>query len=106
MDHLRIKNRSGLQAALGADLFLLFKHSFRCPVSGRAFSEYEDFVTDHPDVPTGFLDVVADRELSREAAEATGVTHQSPQALLIRDGAVTWHASHGKITSESLYSAL
>lgn len=106
MDHLRIQTRSGLRQALGAGLFLLFKQSFRCPTSRRAFAEYEAFVGAHPDVPTGWIDVVADRPLSLEAAEATGVTHQSPQAILIRDGAVTWHASHGAITSESLAAAI
>ena len=49
---------------------------------------------------------MADRPLSLEAAETTGVPHESPQALLVRDGTVTWHASHGGITTESLASAL
>ena len=105
IDHLRIEDRSGLREALGADLFLLFKQSFRCPISLRAFAEYEAFVAAHPDVPTGWIDVVADRELSQEAARRTGVTHESPQALLIRDGAVAWHASHGAITVEALAKA-
>jgi bacillithiol system protein YtxJ len=104
-DHLRIRDRSGLEDALGADLFLLFKHSFRCPVSGRAFEEYREFVEAHPEVPTGWIDVVADRPLSLRVAEVTGVTHESPQALLIRDGAVAWHASHGAITTETLEGA-
>jgi len=99
-------DRSGLDNALGADLFLLFKHSFRCPISGRAFEEYDEFVAAHPEVPTGWIDVVADRPLSLHAAERTGVTHQSPQALLIRDGSVVWDASHGSITEASLEQAL
>ena len=105
MEERRIRDRSGLREALGADLFLLFKQSFRCPVSRRAFEEYADFVLDHPEVPTGWIDVVADRDLSREAAEATGVTHESPQALLIRGGRVVWHASHGAITASALEAA-
>jgi bacillithiol system protein YtxJ len=33
------------------------------------------------------------------------VTHESPQALWIQDGAVIWHASHGAITQASLKEA-
>lgn len=31
--------------------------------------------------------------------------HQSPQAILFRDGQAAWDASHGAITAESLAEA-
>jgi bacillithiol system protein YtxJ len=98
----RITDDSALTLALGAERYLLFKHSHRCPISGRAFREYEAFAARHPDLPTGWIDVVDQRALSNRVADKTGVTHESPQALWIRDGAVAWNASHGTITASEL----
>jgi bacillithiol system protein YtxJ len=102
---VRIDTREALENALRADVFLLFKRSFRCGVSVRAFRQYEAFLDEHP-IPTGWIDVVADRDLARFAASATGVRHQSPQALLLRRGEVAWHASQFDITRESLAAAV
>jgi bacillithiol system protein YtxJ len=44
--------------------------------------------------------------LSNAIAERFGVRHETPQALLIKDGRVVWHASHWSITSDSLTEAL
>jgi len=46
------------------------------------------------------------RALSSAIAEATGVRHQSPQAILLRDGEAVWDTSHGRITEEALGEAL
>lgn len=102
----QIGDERALDERLGSRLFLLFKHSFRCPVSTRAFRQYEAFAAARSDVPTGWLDVVDQRPLSLRAAEKTGVEHQSPQALLVKEGAVVWHASHFDITQASLEAAL
>jgi bacillithiol system protein YtxJ len=50
--------------------------------------------------------VVEERELAREVERATGVRHESPQAILVHDGRVVWNASHGAITRRSLAEAL
>jgi bacillithiol system protein YtxJ len=39
-------------------------------------------------------------------AVTTGVRHQSPQAILLRDGRAVWNGSHGGITAEALERAL
>ena len=74
-------------------------------VSDRAFKEYEAFVADHA-IETGWINVVADRDLSLQVAEETGIEHKSPQALLMKKGEVAWHASHFDITCENLAAAL
>ena len=102
----QITEKTGLEAALTADLYVLFKHSLICPVSGRAFAEYEAFVEAHPDVPTGWIDVIGQRPWSQWVAAETGVEHQSPQALLIKGGEVVWNDSHLAITKEALEAAL
>jgi len=103
---MQITDRDRLAEALGTPRFLLFKHSHRCPISTRARAEYDAFVAAHPDVATGWIDVVADRELSLAAADETGVEHASPQALLLREGRAAWHASHFDITEAALEEAV
>lgn len=94
-----------LEAILAAPRFLLFKHSNRCGTSTRAFQQYERFLAQRPDFPTAWLDVVTQREWAQHVANMTRVAHASPQALLLRDGEVAWHASHWDITVEALAEA-
>jgi len=102
---VQITTTDAVESALDSVSFLLFKHSLRCGVSDRAFAEYEAFLTEH-EMESAWIDVVADRALSKLVAEKTGVEHKSPQALLIRRGKVTWHASHFEITGEALATAI
>ena len=102
----RIENPGALDEAFGAPAFLLLKHSFRCGISKKAFTEFEGFLNAGSEVPGAFIDVVEDRELSLETARRTGVPHESPQAILLRDGEVVWHASHFEITRAALRAAL
>jgi bacillithiol system protein YtxJ len=85
---------------------LLFKHSTRCPISAAAHREVTRFTEAHPEIPCRIVLVVEQRPLSLHIAEVTGVTHQSPQALLLVNGAVAWHASHYDITAPRLWEAL
>jgi len=101
----QITERDALEAALASGSFLLFKHSPVCPVSAKAKSEYEAFVAER-EVPTGWIDVIAQRDWSQWVAHETRVEHQSPQALLVRGGKVAWHASHFGITQAALREAL
>ncbi len=60
------------------------------------------FLQVHPEVPVHLVDVIRQRPLSREIAAHLGIGHESPQVILIRDGAVGWHASHYDVTAETL----
>lgn len=102
----QLNDRAELEKALHGPEFLLFKHSRACPVSARAFAAYEEFVADHPEVPTGYLDVVAQRPWSQWVAAEFGVEHQSPQAILFRMGRVVWDQSHRRITVDALGEAV
>jgi bacillithiol system protein YtxJ len=84
---------------------ILFKHSPICPISTRALSEWDAFRRAQPDVPTLSVDVIADRAVARGLAQACGVPHQSPQAIVFRDGRAVWDASHDAITAASLAEA-
>ncbi len=87
---------------------LIFKHSTRCPISASALARFGQYLdTAGDEAPASYLlKVVEARAVSNEVAEKLGVAHQSPQALLVKDGAVLWHASHGAITGEAIADAL
>ncbi|HMB55136.1 MAG TPA: bacillithiol system redox-active protein YtxJ [Thermoanaerobaculia bacterium] len=87
---------------------VVFKHSLTCGVSAGARRRFESFVAGREGDEVGFvlLEVQNARPLSNAVAEATGVRHQSPQAILLRDGEAVWDTSHGRITEEALGEAL
>ena len=60
------------------------------------------FELTHPDVPVHVVDVVLHRDLSHHIARITGITHQSPQVLVMDEGAVRWHGSHYAISALAL----
>jgi bacillithiol system protein YtxJ len=88
------------------DPVLIFKHSTQCPISAQAYEEFVGFAEGVQDLNCGAVLVIENRELSNAIADRFGVRHQSPQALLIKDGRVIWHASHWSITTDSLRDAL
>jgi bacillithiol system protein YtxJ len=87
---------------------LLFKHSNACPISGRAHEEVSQFLEEHADPPFGFAMIVVQmaRPLSNAVAERLGIEHESPQAIVVRNGEVVWSTSHWNITRKSLAEAL
>src|SRR5215813_8539831 len=88
------------------DPVLIFKHSTQCPISTQAYEEFIDFAEGVPHLICSAVLVIENRKLSNAIAERFGVRHESPQALLVKDGRVVWHASHWSITSDSLNDAL
>jgi bacillithiol system protein YtxJ len=80
---------------------LLFKHSDACPISARAYRQMEEVKT-----PVSIVVVQQSRDLSREVAERTGVRHETPQALVLRNGRVVWNASHFDITADVVEQAV
>ena len=84
---------------------VLFKHSTTCPISARAHHQMEK-------LPTGMAGQVSlvvvqrARELSRRVAEQTGIRHESPQAIILRNGQAVWSASHFEITAEAVEQAV
>jgi bacillithiol system protein YtxJ len=87
---------------------LLFKHSTRCPISAQANQEVSKYLNDepNPDVTYGLIHVVEDRPVSQGAAELLQVNHESPQAILVKDGKAVWNTSHFGITAKVLKEIL
>jgi thioredoxin 1 len=85
---------------------VLFKHSATCSISIDVKRQYDAFVQAHPQVTTRLVVVQQERPLSTAIETVTAVRHESPQALVVRDGQVLWHASHHRITAERLAQAV
>lgn len=79
----------------------LFKHSTTCPVSASAFREMEDITGE-----IALIDVQSARNVSNEIKELTGIAHESPQVIILRNGNAVWHASHWKVTSHAVQQAM
>jgi bacillithiol system protein YtxJ len=84
---------------------LLFKHSIYCDLSARALDEVERCLASLA-LPAWMVVIQRARAASDEVARRFAVRHESPQALLLHRGAVAWHASHRRITSEALGAAV
>ncbi len=91
-----------LDDVFGAPLALVYKHSTRCPIAAAAVVEVRRLLQDRPDAPVWIVDVNAQRTLSRDIAERAGVTHESPQAILLANGRVLYEASHFDIKADEL----
>jgi bacillithiol system protein YtxJ len=87
---------------------LFFKHSLTCPISSRAFSEFEQYLESPEARPTRncLIIVQTAREVSQQLAEQLGVQHESPQAIVVRHGRAIWNESHFGIKSDRLTSAV
>jgi bacillithiol system protein YtxJ len=85
---------------------VLFKHSVTCPVSANAFDELHSYFKNAPeDVEHYVITVQAARPVSNKAAEKLNIRHESPQAILLKNGAAVWNDSHSWITAEALHRA-
>jgi len=98
---------SGLLELSGERSVMVFKHSTRCPISTFAQRELMSYLTGARErgVHCVMVLVVEDRPVSLELAERLGVRHQSPQAILVRDGQAVWNDSHEGVTSSALKDA-
>lgn len=83
---------------------LIFKHSTRCSVSAMAKRSFELAWTSPANVEVYLLDLIAYRSVSNMIAEKLSVVHQSPQALLIKDGKSIYNASHEDINAAYISS--
>jgi bacillithiol system protein YtxJ len=86
---------------------LLFKHSRTCGISCGALDELRAHVEDDATrAAYRLITVQSHRHLSDEAAARLGVRHETPQAILLRDGRAIWAASHFRITKLHLDKAI
>jgi bacillithiol system protein YtxJ len=86
---------------------VLFKHSYSCGVSAEALDELlAHLAVKRGDARYAMVTVQTHREVSNAIAARLGVRHETPQALVVRDGRVIWSASHFRVNAEALEKAL
>ena len=80
---------------------IVFKHSNACSISSRAYREMEKVEAD-----VNILVVQMAREVSRDLANLTGVRHETPQVIVLRDGKAVWNASHFDVQAGAVVEAV
>ena len=80
---------------------LLFKHSNSCGISAGVFREVSMV-----DSEINIVVVQTDRHISNEIARRMGIKHESPQAIVMKDGEAVYHASHYDITADDINTHL
>lgn len=80
---------------------ILFKHSTTCPISQGVYREVSN-----ADADINLIVIQNARSVSTAIAEKTGIRHESPQAIVLKNGEVVYHASHYDITAGDITSQL
>ena len=80
---------------------ILFKHSNSCGVSAQAYREMAKLGR-----TVGLITVQKARILSDEVERRFGLSHETPQVMLVRDNEVFWNASHGRVRADAVEKAL
>lgn len=82
---------------------VIFKHSTRCGISRMVMNQFvEAYDLTENDLDLYYLDLLNYREVSNETGYKFQVLHESPQLIVIRNGVVVAHASHGAINDIDL----
>ena len=86
---------------------LFFKHSTRCSISSMALRRFEmSNCQNNTGVDCHFLDLLNYRDISNYIAEKSGVMHQSPQIIVVKNGKVILDESHGMIDGNEVIRKL
>lgn len=99
-----VADRAALDAAFVASHerpVLLFLYDPYCPINHEAARQLA--VVAHA---IAIIDVAEEHALGMEVQARTGVRHESPQALVLRNGRAVWSASHGRIRARAVTTAL
>jgi bacillithiol system protein YtxJ len=80
---------------------VIFKHSTTCSISKMALSRFEREQAPAT-IDFYYLDLLNHRSISAAVAEIFQVHHESPQVLLIKNGACVYNESHYGIMMDEL----
>ena len=87
---------------------VLFKHSQTCGISAEALDELRAHIdlAQTNEVHYAMVTVQTHRDVSNAITHRLGIRHETPQAILVRDGRVVWAASHFRVNAAELHKAL
>lgn len=86
---------------------VFFKHSTRCGISSMAKNRFEsEWDLDDDEIIPVYLDLLKYRSLSNRIEAELNVFHQSPQAIVIKNGERIYDASHSSISVSDIKELL
>ncbi|NOY46774.1 MAG: bacillithiol system redox-active protein YtxJ [Chlorobi bacterium] len=82
---------------------VVFKHSTSCGISRMVLNRFVDaYSLTENDLDLYYLDLLSYRNISNEVGYTFQVMHESPQLLVIKNGVVVVHSSHGGVNTIDL----
>ncbi len=101
-DWKTIETELQLQAAIDESFekpVALFKHSVTCGISaGAKYGLEREWDITADELSFYYLDLLSFRSISNKIAKDLGVTHQSPQVIILKDGKAVYDTSHHNIS--------
>ncbi len=86
---------------------LLFKHSTRCSISSMALNGFQRNWTGTPEeIDIYYLDLLNHRDVSNAIESETGIPHQSPQVIVLKNKEVVYMATHSSIDARSALNSI
>ena len=79
---------------------VIFKHDPYCPISAAAYGQMAQVEGD-----VALVDVANNADVTGEITKRTGIRHESPQVIVLRDGKTAWSASHFAIKARAVTDA-
>jgi len=90
-----------------AKVQVIFKYSTRCGINRIVMKGFENAnESSVQDFDFYYLDILSFRSVSNTIATRFEIVHESPQVLVIKNGAVIAHASHSAINRLDLRAIL
>ena len=82
---------------------VIFKHSTRCGISKMVLRQFENsYDLSDDQIKLYFLDLLKYREVSNQIATEFGIPHESPQLIVLKNGAAVHNDSHHSISADHL----
>ncbi len=102
----QIESESDLDKAVAqssAHKVLIFKHSTRCFISKTVLKSFEkQMQNSDKKYAYYFLDLLKHRNISNAIESRFGITHQSPQLIVLENGEAIYDASHQNIDLDKI----
>lgn len=101
-----LEDADELDRALECPAALIYRHAPGRWQGFMAIGQVRRFALDHPDLPVYVVWGRADEPVSEALSSRLGVSEESPQAILVRDGRPVWRASRGAVRYGGLETAV
>lgn len=86
---------------------VLFKHSINCSISDMVITRFENkWNLENTSCDLYYLDLINYRSISNEIASVTGIEHQSPQVIVLKNKQVIYTATHSNIVASEIEKVL